>query len=559
MKKNILLFIVSLSILAVSCHSQKTSSDAPANQPETAAADQNAANPEVQPEMIAAEDDTIQTESGRKDNDELKENGHDNVVNYGIMQCPVQKDNNNIIKNGKYCENGFEKDTDDGNCLVKQFLEDNNESNPEMNGRRIECKLKKEAMTKCVYKLYYSCSEGKEHHVYGEDDDGRYCEFAGELIAEDGDVTLVRCEQGDYDPQKGCICGNHTIEDIIAYDCYSKDDKYYDICMLSKGCQCGDSICPNSAACVDGQCIDPLTDKPINMITDAPSLGCHHGQNCTCGGNTCAEGEFCLNGQCQERIYIRIVHHKRINFLMNEVDTYQKSRPGSAASGNEAQFLVSPPLNSSSTWKRKLSDIWNKRRSCVDSFEGDEHQSRIVVPDSKLQVPEGYVVMPEIICRNTSDDPDCNGESAEIHIRCGREDGCLCGENTCPMGAECLQNKCKFDTQYVNFWCFDDYEPKVYSQHSGEAAELYESPYGKKNRLSFGVTVDSSGQCLCNGTMLKPGLGNRHSEMYSCTRFGWTCKLEDGCECGDVKCSKNTVCVKPGVCSKKGQRSVSKK
>ncbi|MBO4350877.1 MAG: hypothetical protein J6A01_08040 [Proteobacteria bacterium] len=369
-----------------------------------------------------------------------------------------------------------------------------------------ETRIETEEFEKCIYREQYEC-------IF--DFITNQCEFAGETMLDGYEHIITRCDQGKYSPEKGCLCGNNYIKDIIAYDCLSLENKEYEVCRLSKGCVCGDEICPNSAACREGQCIDPLTDTPIADSKNAPPLGCHNAKHCECVEATCKDGEFCFDGRCESRIYAKIVNHQRMYYWMDEVFTYQKggwSGPGAPGPGPEGgvfDILLAPPI-------------------------------------PKQPVPDGYRLMPEVICWFQGGGPECTDGFGDLHIRCSMPDGCACGDQTCPMGTECKDGKCIFGTQYANFWCYEDYIPAWYHYSGDHDDSKYGDSYFER---SFGITVDEQGRCLCNGTMLNPNLNNHRKEMYSCTRFGWTCRIEDGCECGDIKCPKNAVCIAPGVCS----------
>lgn len=54
--------------------------------------------------------------------------------------------------------------------------------------------------------------------------------------------------------------------------------------------------------------------------------------------------------------------------------------------------------------------------------------------------------------------------------------------------------------------------------------------------------MDDYGNCVCNGTVR-----NAFVKGYVCANMGWLCK-ESECECGNVRCKKDSICLKPGMC-----------
>ena len=126
-------------------------------------------------------------------------------------------------------------------------------------------------------------------------------------------------------------------------------------------------------------------------------------------------------------------------------------------------------------------------------------------------------------------------------VRCALDSGCSCGKSKCPRGAECIHGKCVYDEVYNDAIC-------------GGQPPL-------KSEILNATSVDKSGRCVCRGMPLSPSLvdaldtklkRNRShvlSDLYLCTEFGWVCRSDLGCPCGQETCQLGAVCGTNGYCS----------
>ena len=56
-------------------------------------------------------------------------------------------------------------------------------------------------------------------------------------------------------------------------------------------------------------------------------------------------------------------------------------------------------------------------------------------------------------------------------------------------------------------------------------------------------------QCLCGNHEMH--LDEVKTKSYVCDNYvAWKCIKDEGCTCGDAKCAKSQICIKPGLCSK---------
>ena len=107
-----------------------------------------------------------------------------------------------------------------------------------------------------------------------------------------------------------------------------------------------------------------------------------------------------------------------------------------------------------------------------------------------------------------------------------------------PVGNE----KCVYDAHYIAMMC--------YASNVLERAYVSGHDSLSVDREFPAIRVDDAGNCFCHGTYLLPQLQNDHDEQYVCSDYGWRCVRAGGCECGDVRCDKEALCIAPGICAK---------
>ncbi len=308
-----------------------------------------------------------------------------------------------------------------------------------------------------------------------------------------------RCVQGNYE-KDACHCGDKVIQNLVINDCAIVNGKGYEICAVSTGCVCGDKVCPNTTACIEGKCIDPLTDKPIENVGNMASAACKD-DKCSCGSQVCQTGEFCYHSHCLKNYYASLLDGKRRTFNLINVLEF-------------------------------INDDYNEISS--DEFNFSDYLYL------KTEAPEGYIVYPEPKCTYDYEAEQCgdddrfcivtggpNGDEclraewATGENRCDLPEGCACGNAVCQWGGICDKDVCRYDDFYTKTWFLDRDDD---------------------------LTIDQSGNGNCSGMVLTPQWGVNYHEIYECTNLGWLCKKGD-CVCGNARCTTGSYCVKPGVCA----------
>lgn len=130
--------------------------------------------------------------------------------------------------------------------------------------------------------------------------------------------------------------------------------------------------------------------------------------------------------------------------------------------------------------------------------------------------------------------------------RCSDPQGCVCGENKCPMNAQCIDGACtcrnEIDIQpgkhYAcedGFWvCKSDASCTCYGG-TASAGDRCPAPYCRQNQ-----TISPDG-CMCGD---KPALPGYDYECMKSEKFGYvnTAK-EDRVLCGTTKCDEGMYCI----------------
>ncbi|MBQ9817185.1 MAG: DUF285 domain-containing protein [Proteobacteria bacterium] len=343
-----------------------------------------------------------------------------------------------------------------------------------------------------------------DYHYYGDNEpnpvvcgNSAGCKCNGENIKK-GEKCSVPCYGDGRLDADGCWCGDRKLNDVQNETCLHYHEQYYVLCNDPKGCSCGDTKCPMSSYCSEGQCIDPLTEKPIAGAMDklVLSLPCTD-ESCPCGETSCHTGEFCYGASCHKEVYANILHEQRYFY---------------------DERLVSRGDN--------LMD-WNM----IQSYDMSEFNPNHLPSDE-------YGFMPYY--RYYDKDKE-NFEFDNIFVkgklRCQLPSGCRCGEHVCAMGAECIDGECVYDNGYM---------AKYGSIGWSELSEHGDEIFSKGSDLyCYGTSIlpaephwgcDSYGYCS-------------YSLGYQCEEIGWKCEQESGCACGNVRCAANGYCIRPGVCT----------
>ena len=356
-----------------------------------------------------------------------------------------------------------------------------------------------EMLQRCVYVI-----NGFAHDKNGKTLSSLAAEYSNAVFYQGGTAMadpnapqrmpyIRRCVEGDVQDDV-CHCGDKNIDDLVTHDCAVVDGKGYEICALSTGCACGDVICPNTTACVDGQCVDPITHQPMGPSLPAPA--CKDGAHCACGTKTCSEGDFCYHDQCREHFYASLRDGKRRVFNLDEVFSYLLDDDNSTAE-----------------------KIFNYSDYLYLDTEASEGYVIYATPECKYDYRDNECGSDEfcIVTGGPSGDECLRAEWGDPDIRCDLPGGCACGDSICAWGGICNDGKCKYDYFYREHW------------------------FGRG-------TVDANGNGVCAETLLSPQWGADYEKSYLCTGLGWMCRDNEGCTCGDTKCALGSVCIHPGVC-----------
>ena len=294
--------------------------------------------------------------------------------------------------------------------------------------------------------------------------------------------------------ENGCFCGDIKLNHVQNETCVNYHDQYYVLCNHPEGCTCGETKCPMSSYCSQDQCIDPLTEKPIEKSSAKLGLAtpCTDEQ-CPCADSTCNKGQFCYGAACHDNIYANILHGKRYFYDERGIK------------------LIETP--DASDHNRHLWDVDRK-------FDWNFIQSYDMSARNPENLPlDEYGFIPYYHSYH-----ECCGSSEPVfkegELRCMLESGCACGNHSCPWGAQCIQGKCVYDKQYAEFSCYDTEDVKA--NHSN---------------------------CECNGTFI-PSYKFKQKNDYDCKSSGWQCSKKTGCSCGDVSCAVGQYCLRPGICTK---------
>ncbi|MBQ9818453.1 MAG: hypothetical protein IJM59_13450 [Proteobacteria bacterium] len=302
-----------------------------------------------------------------------------------------------------------------------------------------------------------------------------------------------------------CLCGERKLNDVQTETCLHHRDQYYVLCNDPQGCACGDARCPMSSYCSDNQCIDPLTEQPLNPASGKLGLSASCiKDSCPCGNATCKTGEFCNGVACSDKVFANILHGQRYIYD----DRLLKANEERYQDGDEQVD-------------------WNWIQSC-DMSE--------LNPDN-LPLDE-YAFTPKYNKYNTDDCEALESVFFKDQMRCMLDSGCQCGDHTCPWGAECIKEECIYDKRFIGT-LFSDNE-RWFDDH--------EDVFGKGNLI------------YCHGTAIilkEPVLKSKITDNYEdfkfetefeCDDSGWQCQKSE-CRCGNKLCALNAYCIHPGVCT----------
>ena len=297
------------------------------------------------------------------------------------------------------------------------------------------------------------------------------------------------------------------------------DDKYQ-ICMNYMGCACAESICPMSTSCAEGKCIDPLTGQEVKDGGFISTVQCMDEATCGCS-SSCGKNEWCVAGKCYSELFSVIYQDKRLLYNPFGIIYRYKFGYGRYYSNNNKQYQPD---------------------------ELREYNFGKVSFDIMSKMEKGYAYTDHLAHHVEC----CDGERTytESDLRCVRSMGCPCGSSTCGMGGLCKENKCIYDSHYLNMMCY----PSSFEHYDNNINEYIpdvdDYDFDEIDPpMSDLLRVDDAGNCLCNRAMLTPELLNNHRQQYVCDDYGWVCTDKKGCPCGDATCDYKALCLKPGLCT----------
>ena len=309
----------------------------------------------------------------------------------------------------------------------------------------------------------------------------------------------------------------------------------YPICMKYEGCTCGDSKCPMSTACVQNQCIDPVNQSVISAQPKhnfLPSIQCSNAEDCGCSDRLCGKDEWCIAGNCYANIFAVIYQDERIFY--NPYGVIHKQLE-SKSTYRHLKELLDETYYADDFVEGLLNETYDAE-NFADS--GNDAVLKRISPEIRKMMQKGYgytdILADSYKC--------CCDEvhfvlGAENDMRCVLPQGCACGNTICQMGGKCQNGKCQYDEHYIDMMCYSNTNTKCIVDNDSFRKEFPD------------ILADDKGNCVCRDTILNPQLFNHHREQYACSDYGWICTENNGCDCGDVKCDKNAVCIAPGLCS----------
>ncbi len=269
-------------------------------------------------------------------------------------------------------------------------------------------------------------------------------------------------------------------------------------------------------------------------------------QNCACGENTCRLGDLCQDGQC------------------SPFDGFKSAdNLGTALYCQGMHYPYEAPADRyQCDYYRNYRYYWYCRHDegCVCG----EHQcpkgtycasGQCMCGDEPLR--EGYRCSSNYqICDSPScmcGDQPLNSDYACSMGRqiCLSENGCVCGEKTCPEKTYCESGQCMCGNELLKpgYECIHHRlvcknadgcdgcgEQRCLQNTSCTSGQCMcgEEPLREGYRCDKGIVVCDSAACSCGNEPLKDG--------YLCIRDKQICKNSDGCACGEKTCPLDTYC-----------------
>ena len=321
----------------------------------------------------------------------------------------------------------------------------------------------------------------------------------------------------------------YTYDDIVAERKANSKNKAY---------RCGNETCVNGEICYKNHCagLGTLAKLPASSYTwNAFMPECNSETGCTCGKSKCSKGQFCIDGVCQDTAYTLKQNGKWVRYGI------LKNRDYADAEDEEYEYDEEDDEEEENT---------------DDNINHEQNKSvnaSVFVPNSHIQ-PPNFATWFDILTHQTSQ--TCDGATPPLNVEdyiclftaveddrleapqttvtargyyCIRPEGCACGNDTCPMHAQCRDNACVYDSVYLHEACHRN--------------NIFQTAQEKRLRNRF---VDERGWCRCGDSVVPPNLPG-----YTCLdAAGMLCQNPEGCPCGNVTCANDESCISPGNCKK---------
>ena len=291
-----------------------------------------------------------------------------------------------------------------------------------------------------------------------------------------------------------------------------------------QNCFCEDELCAPGTGCLDGHCVDlaTLTTLPEGFVWWGGRPYCD-GETCLCGAEACHRGEWCIVDKCFDSPEVMKIDVD-IPGVVTVRDKYMRYGKYEYT-GHDSSFF-------------------DGQRD--EPLPRDEYLpiDPIVWMDIRLHRYAAMCTEPDML-ENLSDylciavevDNGCYEAPQDAYsyrgYHCIREEGCACGDTTCPKHGRCYHGACIFDEVYIAMACSADFNQWGHGE---------------------GIWADANGWCHCGASVVPPYMSGYVCEApeyhYPIIEFtGMRCGLHAGCACGDATCARDEYCLRPGTCA----------
>ena len=428
------------------------------------------------------------------------------------------------------------------------------------------------------------------------------------LCSNDAGCTCgdVICPKGATCHNGRCLCGTTDVTPTTPQQradnstLWCVDDKL--TCTQEDGCSCGGEVCPQGAICHNGRCLCgtmDVTPTTPQQRADNPTLWCFNDKlicnqedGCSCGGEFCPKGTICHDGQCLCGKLNISAHGPDVPSDLSgytcENDALLICESESCQCGDQiieneecedcehvVQYCVNGEilefhydlesdyeLNEKTEISGAIRLEIEHFASCEDDFSVEKKD--ICIDPNGCMTRDGhhmpFLYFLEYCHERGNNEPlrynpkpipgdgyDCDIDGLWI---CN-DSTCECGENTCPEGSQCDNGKCScYGEPIMAGYDCEEYEDGI-QRCQQDSCKCGAETIKRDERCYKNMPVCSKQiltGCMCKGDLLKGRLLPL-PDGYTCGKQGdFVCQQEDGCICGNTKCSKNEKC-QEGQCS----------